>query len=115
MNAPRRPPRIVVRARDPLLRSLIKERLAGLGEVSVRSGNGVALVEELDDDPHVTAREREVLALMAEGLANKEIADRLGVSVHTAKFHVESVMHKLSASNRAEAVKEGIRRGLIGI
>lgn len=115
MNEPGRPPRIVIRARDERLRSLIQERLAGLGDVSVETGNGTAVVEELDDDPHVTAREREVLGLLAEGLANKEIAGRLGISSHTAKFHVESVMHKLAASNRAEAVKEGIRRGLIGI
>ncbi len=52
---------------------------------------------------------------MAEGLANKEIAASLGISTHTAKFHVESLLRKLGAVNRAEAVHTGIRRGLIGI
>lgn len=61
----------------------------------------------------LTPREAEVLALMADGMANKEIGSRLSISTHTAKFHVESIFRKLSAANRAEAVREGIRRGLI--
>ena len=56
-----------------------------------------------------------MLGLLAEGLAHKEIAARLGFSTHTAKFHVESLLRKLDAANRAEAVREGIRRGLIGV
>ncbi len=63
----------------------------------------------------VTPREAEVLALLADGLANKEIGARLSISAHTAKFHVESLLRKLDAVNRAEAVREGIRRGLIGL
>ena len=63
----------------------------------------------------VTPREAEVLGLLAEGLANKEIGARLSISAHTAKFHVESLLRKLDAANRAEAVREGIRRGLIGL
>jgi DNA-binding CsgD family transcriptional regulator len=108
MNRPRPEARIVVRARDPLLRSQIEERLAGLGDVSVT-------VDVFDSDPGVTPREIQVLGLLAEGLANKEIAGRLAFSVHTAKFHVESLLKKLAAANRAEAVKEGIRLGLIGV
>lgn len=61
----------------------------------------------------MTPREVEVLRAMAEGLANKEIAARLGISENTAKFHVGSVMGKLGASSRTEAVMLGIRRGLI--
>jgi len=61
----------------------------------------------------MTAREREVLALVAAGLSNKLIADRLGISDHTAKFHVNGVMMKLGASTRTEAVVEAMRRGLI--
>jgi DNA-binding NarL/FixJ family response regulator len=61
----------------------------------------------------LTARESEVLNMMAEGLANKVIAYRLGISEHTVKFHVNSVMSKLNASSRTEAVMLGLRQGLI--
>lgn len=59
----------------------------------------------------LTPREREVLERLAEGLSNREIAAVLGISEHTAKFHVASVLAKLGAANRAEAVRQGIRRG----
>ncbi len=61
----------------------------------------------------LTERERQVVQLLAEGLSNKLIADRLGISDHTAKFHVNGVMVKLGASTRTEAVVEAMRRGLI--
>jgi DNA-binding NarL/FixJ family response regulator len=61
----------------------------------------------------LTERERQVVQLMSEGLSNKLIADRLGISDHTAKFHVNGVMVKLGASTRTEAVVEAMRRGLI--
>ena len=61
----------------------------------------------------LTERERQVVQLLAEGLSNKLIADRLGISDHTAKFHVNGVMAKLGASTRTEAVVEGVRRGLV--
>jgi NarL family two-component system response regulator YdfI len=61
----------------------------------------------------LTPREREVLQMLAAGLANKEIAGRLNISDHTAKFHVGSILGKLGASSRAEAVAVGIRRGLV--
>jgi two-component system, NarL family, response regulator YdfI len=61
----------------------------------------------------LTAREQQVLATMAEGLLNKEIADRLHISEHTVKFHVSSIMGKLGASSRTEAVTMGIRRGIL--
>ena len=62
---------------------------------------------------HLTVREREVLELMGSGLSNKEIATRLGISEHTAKFHTSSVLGKLGAGSRTEAVSRGIRGGLI--
>lgn len=62
---------------------------------------------------HLTTREREVLHLMSAGLGNKEIAIRLGISEHTVKFHASSILGKLGASSRTEAVSQGIRRGLI--
>jgi DNA-binding NarL/FixJ family response regulator len=73
------------------------------------SGGSEALVEAL------TPREVEVLQLLASGLGNKEIASRLEISEHTVKFHVASIMGKLGASSRTEAVTLGIRHGLIMI
>jgi DNA-binding NarL/FixJ family response regulator len=61
----------------------------------------------------LTRREREVLQMLAAGLANKEIAARLNISDHTAKFHVAAILGKLGAATRAEAVAIGIRRGLV--
>lgn len=63
----------------------------------------------------LTEREIEVLGMLAEGLGNKTIASRLGISEHTVKFHVSSVIAKLGASGRTEAVTIGIRQGLITI
>ena len=61
----------------------------------------------------LTAREREVLQLMAQGLANKQIGGRLSISLHTVKFHVASILAKMSAMSRTEAVTVGARRGLV--
>ena len=63
----------------------------------------------------LTSRESEVLQFLARGLANKEIAGRLQISEHTVKFHVASIMGKLGAASRTEAVTLGIRRGLVMI
>ncbi|MGA7242542.1 MAG: response regulator transcription factor [Terracidiphilus sp.] len=63
----------------------------------------------------LTARETEVLALLAEGAGNKEIAAKLSISEHTAKFHVSSILSKLGATTRTEAVTRGYRLGLIFI
>jgi DNA-binding NarL/FixJ family response regulator len=61
----------------------------------------------------LTAREREVLQLMAEGLANKQIAMRLSISEHTVKFHLSSLYGKMGVASRTEAVKRGLGLGLI--
>jgi len=63
--------------------------------------------------PPLTRREVEVLGMLAEGLANKNIAARLGISEHTVKTHVASILTKLDAFSRAEAVAVGARQGLI--
>jgi DNA-binding NarL/FixJ family response regulator len=63
----------------------------------------------------LTPRETQVLRMIAQGLANKEIAEQLGISDHTAKFHVASILGKLQAGSRTEAVTMGIRTGLIPI
>jgi DNA-binding NarL/FixJ family response regulator len=64
-------------------------------------------------DVTLSGREIEVLRMIADGLANKQIAARLGISEHTVKFHVASLFTKLHASSRAEAVMSGARRGMI--
>ena len=63
----------------------------------------------------LTARESEVLRLVSMGLGNKEVAGRLAISEHTVKFHISSILGKLHAGTRTEAVSLGIRRGLIPI
>jgi two-component system, NarL family, response regulator YdfI len=63
----------------------------------------------------LTRRENEILRMLAEGLANKAIAARLGISEHTVKYHISSVLAKLGTATRTEAVTQGIRSGLIVI
>ncbi len=63
----------------------------------------------------LTHRELEVLELLAEGLPNKGIAERLGISDQTVKFHIASIMGKLGASNRVETVRRAVRRGLLSL
>lgn len=64
-------------------------------------------------DIALTPRELDVLALLAEGASNKTIARQLGISVHTAKFHVGSILDKLDATGRTDAVAHAARRGVI--
>jgi DNA-binding NarL/FixJ family response regulator len=68
-----------------------------------------------DYEEPLTAREVEVLQLLAEGLPNKSIATRLGISDQTVKFHVASICGKLGAANRTQAVRLAVRRGLISL
>ncbi len=63
----------------------------------------------------LTERELEVLGLLAQGLANKQIAVELGISEHTVKFHVSSIYTKLDVTNRTEAVRAGLRGGWIAL
>ncbi len=66
-------------------------------------------------DIELTPRELDVLALLAEGASNKAIARQLGISVHTAKFHVGSILDKLDATGRTDAVAHAARRGVINL
>jgi two-component system, NarL family, response regulator YdfI len=80
--------------------------------------NTIAEVNDISEDlsrEDLTARESEVLRLVGLGLGNKEIAARLAISEHTAKFHISSILGKLHAGSRTEAVSLGIRKGLIPI
>jgi two-component system, NarL family, nitrate/nitrite response regulator NarL len=70
---------------------------------------------EVAATPLLTPRELEILRAIGEGLSNKEVARRFGISAHTVKFHLEAVFAKLDAGTRAEAVAKGLRRGLIEI
>jgi DNA-binding NarL/FixJ family response regulator len=63
----------------------------------------------------LTPRERDVLALVAEGLPNKAIAAALGISDQTVKFHVAAIIGKLGATNRTDAVRRAVRRGLVAL
>ena len=68
-----------------------------------------------DSTEPLTAREIQVLELLAEGLPNKAIAGRLGISDQTVKFHVAAISGKLGAANRTDAVRRAVRRGLIAL
>ncbi len=120
-DAATEPIRVLLAIDDPalaerlrtLLASVPGLRLAGPGEaadVEVRlpAASGQAGVEAA-----LTPRELEVLALLAEGASNKTIARRLGISVHTAKFHVGSLLDKLDAVGRTDAVAQAARLGVI--
>ena len=71
-------------------------------------------IEPVERGP-LTERELEVLGLLAQGLANKQIAAELGISEHTVKFHVSSIYTKLDVTNRTEAVRAGLRGGWIAL
>lgn len=87
-------------------------RLAAPGETAdaelVEAGETAA-----EGDPALTPREYEVLSLLAEGASNKAIARRLAISVHTVKFHIASLLEKLDAEGRTEAVALAARLGVI--
>jgi DNA-binding NarL/FixJ family response regulator len=105
-------------AASPIVMALLGG-VAGLRLVGPDQAADVTLVAR--DQPHaaepsesdLTPRERDVLTLMAEGVSNKVIAKRLGISVHTAKFHVASILDKLDATGRTDAVAHAARRGVI--
>jgi DNA-binding CsgD family transcriptional regulator len=91
-------------------------RLAAPGEttdVAIVRRNTSARTEPADIE--LTPRELDVLTLMAEGASNKAIARQLGISVHTAKFHVGSILDKLDATGRTDAVAHAARRGVINL
>jgi DNA-binding CsgD family transcriptional regulator len=116
------PIRVVLHIDDRVLAERLEALLAnvrGLRLVGVNESADAALVPvaAASASPHgdvpLTPRETEVLALLAEGLSNKAIARRLGISVHTAKFHVRALIDKLDAVGRTDAVAHAARRGVI--
>jgi DNA-binding NarL/FixJ family response regulator len=87
----------------------------GVGELLLTRADPSGEPRVLDQDEELTGREREVLQLVALGLANKAIARRLGISEHTVKFHVAAILTKLGAGSRTEAVHLAARRGLVAL
>jgi DNA-binding NarL/FixJ family response regulator len=100
----------VVVAAPAALRARVREALEA-------AGIGVVFADEDDDMPEepMTPRERQVLELLGEGLSNRAIAERLGISDHTVKFHLAAIYGKLGAATRAEAVRRAFRRGMLMI
>ena len=97
-----------------LLADVAGLRLAAPGEPGdVTVTDATSHPATADADPILTAREAEVLILLAEGASNKEIARRLGISVHTAKFHVGQILDKLDATGRTDAVAHAARLGVL--
>jgi DNA-binding CsgD family transcriptional regulator len=113
---------IAIEIGDPALRDRLAALIgsvAGLRLAAPAEDADVAIVPRAQpgrvepSDIDLTPRELDVLALMAEGASNKAIAKRLGISVHTAKFHVGSILDKLDATGRTDAVAHAARRGVI--
>lgn len=101
-------------AADPVIAAAIRLAAAGYRVAPERLFDGP---DEHNDEPAIatslTHREREVIALLAEGASNKLIARRLGISAHTAKFHVAAILQKLGAINRTDAIAIAMREGLV--
>ena len=115
---------VAIEIDDPLLRDRLAALLGGVAGLVLSAPGEVADVALVSRDPQhggeppddeLTPRELDVLALMAEGASNKTIAKRLGISVHTAKFHVGSILDKLDATGRTDAVAHAARRGVINL
>jgi len=116
------PIRVALNVEDKTLASRIAALLANIPDLRLVRANespDVVLVlstevsTPTDGDVPLTPRELEVLTLLAEGKSNKQIARSLGISVHTAKFHVGALIDKLDAVGRTDAVAQAARRGVI--
>jgi DNA-binding NarL/FixJ family response regulator len=88
---------------------------AGLIAVPVEASAWMIPAASESEVENLTPRELEALEMLAEGLSNKQIAARLHISEHTAKFHVNSILGKLGAGTRTEAVMRGLRSGLLKV
>jgi DNA-binding CsgD family transcriptional regulator len=115
--------RIAIRLPDAALADRIASLLAKVEEIElVDLGEEAEAVlvsslgsTEPETEIPLTARELEVLALLAEGASNKLIARRLGISTHTAKYHVASLLEKLDAVSRTDAVASAARLGVLNL
>ena len=87
----------------------------GLIAIPVEASALLGPAEPDSEIENLTPREMETLEMLAEGISNKQIAARLHISEHTAKFHVNSILGKLGAGTRTEAVMRGLRSGLLKV
>ena len=115
---------IAIEISDPALADRLASLLGAVAGIRLARPGEAAAVALVSREAHavlgpedieLTPRERDVLLLMAEGASNKAIARRLGISVHTAKFHVGSLLDKLDATGRTDAVAHAARRGVINL
>jgi DNA-binding CsgD family transcriptional regulator len=120
----RDPIRLALNLSDAALADRLAALLAGVPGLRLVGGNETAdavvvlptnASSPTDSNVPLTPRELEVLALLVEGASNKVIARRLGISVHTAKFHVGSLLGKLDAIGRTDAVAHAARLGVINL
>ena len=120
----RDPIRLALNLADAALADRLAALLAGVPGLWLARGNETAdavvvlptnASPPADGNVPLTPRELEVLALLVEGASNKMIARRLGISVHTAKFHVRSLLDKLDAVGRTDAVAHAARLGVINL
>ncbi|MBI5264568.1 MAG: helix-turn-helix transcriptional regulator [Bradyrhizobium sp.] len=109
---------------DPALADRLATLLDGIAGLRLATPGEAASLILVSRDRHeavhaggtdLTPRELDVLALLAEGASNKAIARQLGISVHTVKFHVGSLLDKLDATGRTDAVAHAARRGVINL
>jgi DNA-binding CsgD family transcriptional regulator len=115
---------IAIEIDDPALADRLASLLGGVAGLALAAPGQAADVAIVPrerrangeaPDVDLTPRELDVLVLMAEGASNKAIARQLGISVHTAKFHVGSILGKLDATGRTDAVAHAARRGVINL
>ena len=113
---------VAIKVDDPTLADRLTALLSdvpGLRLARANEGADVAVVslhtaeKPAEQDAALTPREIQVLTLLAEGAPNKSIALRLGISVHTVKFHVASLLDKFEAIGRTDAVTQAVRLGVI--
>ncbi|HWZ41298.1 MAG TPA: helix-turn-helix transcriptional regulator [Bradyrhizobium sp.] len=113
---------IAIEIDDPVLADRLASLLGGVAGLALaapgRAADAAIVARDAQGkneppDVELTPRELDVLVLMAEGASNKAIARQLGISVHTAKFHVGSILDKLDATGRTDAVAHAARRGVI--
>jgi DNA-binding CsgD family transcriptional regulator len=113
---------VAIEIDDPALADRLASLLGGVAGLSLvapgQTADVAIVMRETQaraepSEVELTPRELDVLALMAEGASNKAIARQLGISVHTAKFHVGSILDKLDATGRTDAVAHAARRGVI--
>ena len=106
-----------VRADVPTEAALSPEDLDGVAALVIDAHDVPAIPNRVDEGhdlvESLTSREHDVLEQMAAGLSNRQIANVLGISEHTVKFHVSAILGKLGVSSRSAAIRHGMRHGLV--